>query len=153
MHGSGQMDGWTPMLGRLTPPGTGSSHAPHSQDGEIELRHQRNPDCVFDFVKPRAEGELTCEKPAFIYEVIETLLPQAVFSKDNASGDGLLELCVERASERSSDRGRDDGSGRMWAALSLTVRAATACVRRSHLRWARPTKCGRQGWTTVMHTQ
>ena len=95
------LDRWMdapPMLGRLTPPGTGSSHAPHSQDGEIELRHQRNPDCVFDFVKPRAEGELTCEKPAFIYEVIETLLPQAVFSKDNASGDGLLELCVERAS-------------------------------------------------------
>ena len=26
------------------------------QDGEIELRHQRNPDCVYDFVKPRTPG-------------------------------------------------------------------------------------------------
>ncbi|CAG8588563.1 5717_t:CDS:2, partial [Racocetra fulgida] len=52
-------------------------------DGDIELRHQRNPDCVFDFIKPRAP---------VMYEIIETLLPQAVFSEQNNKGDKLLEL-------------------------------------------------------------
>lgn len=28
------------------------------QEGDIELRHQRNPDCEFDFVKPIVEGDL-----------------------------------------------------------------------------------------------
>ena len=27
------------------------------KDGDIELRHQRNPDCVFDFVKPRENND------------------------------------------------------------------------------------------------
>lgn len=27
------------------------------KEGEIELRHQRNPDCVFDFIRPRLPGK------------------------------------------------------------------------------------------------
>lgn len=57
----------------------------------VELRHQRNPDCVFDFIKPRTEDSLTEEKPEFIYEVIETLLPgTSIASCPN--GGKLIEL-------------------------------------------------------------
>lgn len=27
------------------------------QEGDVELRHQRNPDCVFDFSKPKVPGK------------------------------------------------------------------------------------------------
>lgn len=26
------------------------------KEGDIELRHQRNPDCVFDFIRPKLPG-------------------------------------------------------------------------------------------------
>ncbi|KAL2915098.1 hypothetical protein HK105_205422 [Polyrhizophydium stewartii] len=57
-----------------------------------ELRHQRNADCEFDFIQPPNRGELTEPKPQFLYEVIETLLPQAVYSAQNPNADRLLEL-------------------------------------------------------------
>ncbi|KAF9979313.1 hypothetical protein BGZ73_000007 [Actinomortierella ambigua] len=62
------------------------------KEGEVELRHQRSPDCVFDFVKPTDPGELSEEKPKFIYELIETLLPQAVYSESNPNGEKMIEL-------------------------------------------------------------
>jgi len=58
----------------------------------VELRHQRNPDCEFDYIKPKIPGELTQQKPEFIYKVIETLLPQARYSPTNNKGTRLLEL-------------------------------------------------------------
>eukprot|EP01137_Pigoraptor_chileana_P037360 Opistho-2@34328 len=54
---------------------------------QIELRHQRNPDAVFDFIKPREslldkEGLYQPEeKPQFVYDVVETLLPDAVYKR------------------------------------------------------------------------
>ncbi|KAG0177213.1 hypothetical protein DFQ28_006409 [Apophysomyces sp. BC1034] len=63
------------------------------KEGDIELRHQRNPDCVFDYVKPLLPDEVTEKKPAFMYDVIETLLPTAVYHPEkNPNGEGLLEL-------------------------------------------------------------
>lgn len=70
------------------------------KDGEIELRHQRNPDCVFDFIKPRTPDMLTEAKPRVLYEIIETLLPQAVFSEQNNKGDKLLELWGKKGTRR-----------------------------------------------------
>lgn len=77
----------------------------------MELRHQRNPDCVFDFIKPmlpgmskyiyiifqstdmQSTGESTESKPSFIYHVIETMLPGATYHPEtNPDGKGLLQL-------------------------------------------------------------
>ncbi|RKP05047.1 hypothetical protein THASP1DRAFT_20297, partial [Thamnocephalis sphaerospora] len=64
--------------------------------GEIDLRHQRNPDCVFDFIKPPRPGDLTEEKPNFTYTMIETMLPAACYQESDAEsgteGARLLEL-------------------------------------------------------------
>ncbi|CAG8435313.1 5548_t:CDS:2 [Diversispora eburnea] len=61
-----------------------------------KLRHQRNPDCIFDFIKP-GNSET---KPRVIYEVIETLLPQACYSEKNNKGDKLLELWAKKGVRR-----------------------------------------------------
>lgn len=58
----------------------------------MELRHQRSPDCVFDFTKPGNAATLSEEKPKFMYELIETLLPQAVYTESNPNGDKMMEL-------------------------------------------------------------
>jgi len=42
-------------------------------DEHLELRHQRNPDVIFDIL--HHDEDLLEEKPKFIYDVIETLLP------------------------------------------------------------------------------
>ncbi|KAJ3032352.1 hypothetical protein HDV00_007601 [Rhizophlyctis rosea] len=70
------------------------------KEGDIELRHQRNPDCEFDFIKPRSEDQLTDEKPSFIYEVIETLLPQAVYGAENRGGERMLDLWGKKGHKR-----------------------------------------------------
>lgn len=85
------------------------------KEGEVELRHQRNPDCVFDFIRPKLPGnfqkslfvvasekkitflfytdEVTEKKPPFMYSVIETLLPKANYnSETNPEGEKMLEL-------------------------------------------------------------
>ncbi|KAF9102862.1 hypothetical protein BGX27_010836 [Mortierella sp. AM989] len=62
------------------------------REGDIDIRHQRSPDCVFDFIKPVNPDELSEQKPLFLYELIETLLPQAVYSESNPNGDRMLEL-------------------------------------------------------------
>ncbi|KAJ3159469.1 hypothetical protein HDU86_001787 [Geranomyces michiganensis] len=63
-----------------------------TKTGDVELRHQRSPDCEFDFIKPPLPGQTVEEKPDFIYNVIETLLPQAVYSAGNTAGDRMLDL-------------------------------------------------------------
>ncbi|KAJ3152053.1 hypothetical protein HDU89_001700 [Geranomyces variabilis] len=68
--------------------------------GDVELRHQRSPDCEFDYIKPPLPGQSVEEKPDFIFNVIETLLPQAVYSAGNAGGDRMLDLWGKRGSKR-----------------------------------------------------
>ncbi|RIA93511.1 hypothetical protein C1645_796598 [Glomus cerebriforme] len=70
------------------------------KEGDIELRHQRNPDCVFDFIKPRTPEMLTEGKPRVMYDIIETMLPQAVYNEQNPNGDKLLELWAKKGSHR-----------------------------------------------------
>ncbi|KAI8905231.1 hypothetical protein EDD86DRAFT_212483, partial [Gorgonomyces haynaldii] len=43
------------------------------KEGKLELRHQRSADCEFEFVKPDNQ------KPQFVYEMIETLLPDQAY--------------------------------------------------------------------------
>ncbi|ORZ21199.1 hypothetical protein BCR42DRAFT_368925 [Absidia repens] len=72
------------------------------KEGEIELRHQRNPDCVFDFIKPMLPDEISESKPAFMYQIIETLLPQAVYHPElNPNGNKLIELWAKRDQQRT----------------------------------------------------
>ncbi|KAI9597827.1 hypothetical protein BDF19DRAFT_420703 [Syncephalis fuscata] len=70
------------------------------EGGEIDLRHQRSPDCVFDFIKPYKEGDLTEEKPAFTYTMMETMLPGACYSEHDEVtgmvGTRLLELWARK---------------------------------------------------------
>ena len=40
------------------------------KDSEMHLKHQRNADCVFDFVKPEGSGA----KPSAVYGIIDTLI-------------------------------------------------------------------------------
>jgi N6-adenosine-specific RNA methylase IME4 len=61
--------------------------------GEIELRHQRSPDVCFDFLK---KGR---QKPTFVYEVIETLLPTAKYSPEEGRGK-CLELWATKGKAR-----------------------------------------------------
>ncbi|KAF9551641.1 hypothetical protein EC957_006534 [Mortierella hygrophila] len=70
------------------------------KEGDVELRHQRSPDCVFDFVKPSTATELSEEKPRFMYELIETLLPQAVYTESNPNGDRMIELWARQGTRR-----------------------------------------------------
>ncbi|KAI9288732.1 hypothetical protein BC943DRAFT_272814, partial [Umbelopsis sp. AD052] len=71
------------------------------REGDVELRHQRNPDCVFDFSKPRVPGELTELKPRFMYQIIETLLPSSMFHpENNPDGNRLLELWAKHGQKR-----------------------------------------------------
>jgi hypothetical protein len=61
--------------------------------GGLELRHQRNPDVVFDALRftKEDEGGTREDKPASVYTMIETLLPDAKY--DSTTGKfGLLEL-------------------------------------------------------------
>jgi N6-adenosine-specific RNA methylase IME4 len=68
------------------------SHPSSKKDWHLELRHQRNPDVIFDFLRSKSHGVLVDEeKPEFTYNIIETLLPDANY--DAALGRGqFLEL-------------------------------------------------------------
>ncbi|GAA5816561.1 hypothetical protein MFLAVUS_010091 [Mucor flavus] len=71
------------------------------KEGEVELRHQRNPDCVFDFIRPKLPDEVTEKKPPFMYSVIETLLPKANYnSETNPEGEKMLELWAKKGTRR-----------------------------------------------------
>ena len=56
------------------------------KDSEMELRHQRNSDCIFDWERP--DGS----KPAQVYSIVETLLPV----KQQQEQVVFLELCAEQ---------------------------------------------------------
>lgn len=61
---------------------------------EVEIRHQRSADVVFDFVKPESSWSTrnqTCPKPVAVYEMIEILLPKANLA-DLSEPRRLLEL-------------------------------------------------------------
>ncbi|CAO3646137.1 unnamed protein product [Cunninghamella blakesleeana] len=73
------------------------------KDGLLEIRHQRNPDCIFDFVRPPVPGELTETKPAFVYKLMETLLPCTDYHPiKNPNGGRCLELWGKRDHKRTS---------------------------------------------------
>ncbi|KAI9503952.1 hypothetical protein BX070DRAFT_223172 [Coemansia spiralis] len=72
------------------------------REGDLEMRHQRSPDSVFDFVKPRMSGDLNDRKPDFAYTVIETLLPRALCSDELAEPDRLLQLWMPADSHRTN---------------------------------------------------
>lgn len=67
------------------------------KEGEIELKHQRNPDCVFDFVQ-KDYNCLIQKKPEYIYEIIETLLPE---SRCQEKHNMLLELWAKKNYRRN----------------------------------------------------
>lgn len=56
--------------------------------GDIELRHQRNPDVKFDFVR---KGR---ERLPFVFDIIETLLPTAKYNPKTGKGKMLQLWCL-----------------------------------------------------------
>ncbi|KAJ2399919.1 hypothetical protein GGI23_002362 [Coemansia sp. RSA 2559] len=62
------------------------------REGDLEIRHQRSPDSLFDFVKPKMPGDLNDRKPDFAYTVIETLLPRALCTDEEPDPNRLLQL-------------------------------------------------------------
>jgi hypothetical protein len=71
----------------------------------IDMRHQRSPDCEFDFIKPGGgEGGLET-KPEFMYDVIETLLPTAGWDEENRECGGMLEMYVLGLIGRWAEKG------------------------------------------------
>ncbi|KAJ1724842.1 hypothetical protein LPJ53_000910 [Coemansia erecta] len=70
--------------------------------GDLEMRHQRSPDSVFDFVKPRMSGDLNDRKPEFAYTVIETLLPRALCTPEQPEPDRLIQLWMPPDSHRTN---------------------------------------------------
>jgi N6-adenosine-specific RNA methylase IME4 len=65
----------------------------------MQLRHQRNPDVIYDFVLP-GEKYLTDDKPVQVYDIIETLLPDAVY-KDEKNPGKLLEVWAKKGTKRT----------------------------------------------------
>ncbi|KAI7834852.1 hypothetical protein BX661DRAFT_175648 [Kickxella alabastrina] len=70
--------------------------------GDLEMRHQRSPDSVFDFVKPRMPGDLNDRKPDFSYTVIETLLPRALCTPELPDPDRLVQLWMPADNHRTN---------------------------------------------------
>lgn len=71
--------------------------------GGIELRHQRNPDVWFEpmcDIKLDAGGARVA-KPPYVYQMIETLLPDANVS-DKVTTGGLLEIWAPKNEQRKS---------------------------------------------------
>ncbi|KAI9292256.1 hypothetical protein K502DRAFT_332502 [Neoconidiobolus thromboides FSU 785] len=66
--------------------------------GDIDIRHQRSPDVIFDHTRPSLDEDpfniyKACNhQPKFIYDLIETLLPIPVGHKHNQSPFRFLEL-------------------------------------------------------------
>jgi len=66
------------------------------------LRHQRSPDSFFDFVRSKVVGTVVEERPPYVYEAIETLLPQAIYNAtNNANGTRLLQLWAPQNAQRT----------------------------------------------------
>ncbi|KXS19538.1 hypothetical protein M427DRAFT_52949 [Gonapodya prolifera JEL478] len=72
------------------------------KDGDLDIRHQRNPDVIVDFVKPVEIGDTRPAKPSRIYDIVETMLPSAAFHPDTQrSANFLLELWARPGALRS----------------------------------------------------
>ncbi|KAI8971356.1 hypothetical protein BDB01DRAFT_845197 [Pilobolus umbonatus] len=66
----------------------------------FELRHQRSADVIIDFQVPRDEwiaDDYTEPKPVGVYDMIETLLPKALYN-DTLHRGRLLELWAKKQS-------------------------------------------------------
>lgn len=61
------------------------------------MRHQRNPDVIFDYA--RSSKYLTLDKPKYAYTIAETLLPDACYSEETGHGQ-FLEIWSRRGSQR-----------------------------------------------------
>ena len=62
------------------------------------IKHQRNPDIIFDYIRPESK-HLTLDKPKYAYTIAETLLPEACY--DESTDRGLfLELWARRGERR-----------------------------------------------------
>ncbi|KAJ1942300.1 hypothetical protein FBU59_003240 [Linderina macrospora] len=72
------------------------------REGDLEMRHQRSPDSLFDFVKPRRPGDLNDRKPEFAYQVIQTLLPKSLCSEELPEPDRLLQLWMPEDCHRTN---------------------------------------------------
>ncbi|KAJ2352015.1 hypothetical protein GGF43_003866 [Coemansia sp. RSA 2618] len=70
--------------------------------GTLEMRHQRSPDSVFDFMKPRMPDDLNDRKPEFAYTVIETLLPLALCKEEQPTPDRLLQMWMPADCHRTN---------------------------------------------------
>jgi len=66
------------------------------KEGVIELRHQRNPDVLYDFVRHDKGWQQIEDKPDLLYYTVETLLPEANYNADTGRGM-LLELWAHDA--------------------------------------------------------
>ncbi|ORX45864.1 hypothetical protein DM01DRAFT_1294211 [Hesseltinella vesiculosa] len=68
----------------------------------IDLRHQRTADVIIDFEHPLADWthqEYTEPKPPAVYDMIETLLPQAGYN-ENLKRGRFVELWAKRANPK-----------------------------------------------------
>jgi len=78
-------------------------HANNTDENSLELRHQRNPDVDFDYAHFRSLhpnfGEIE-DKPQFVYDIIETLLPTARYNTETGRGR-LLELWAKEGTRRT----------------------------------------------------
>eukprot|EP00923_Selenidium_pygospionis_P002974 GHVN01004562.1.p1 GENE.GHVN01004562.1~~GHVN01004562.1.p1 ORF type:complete len:309 (+),score=43.25 GHVN01004562.1:1139-2065(+) len=66
------------------------------KEGELDIRHQRSPDCVFDFVKQDDGKHSNEKKPEVVYSIIETMLPV----ETKKTGFKYLELWCRKDSGR-----------------------------------------------------
>lgn len=71
------------------------------------MRHQRNPDVIFDYV--RCNKYLTLDKPKYSYTIAETLLPDACYNEETGRGQ-FLEIWARRGSHRKG-----------WTSLVQTI--------------------------------
>lgn len=71
------------------------------------MRHQRNPDVIFDYLKD--SKYLTLDKPKYAYTITETLLPDACYNEETGQGQ-LLEVWARRGSHRKG-----------WTSLVQTI--------------------------------
>ncbi|OIR58315.1 MAG: uncharacterized protein A8A55_0904 [Amphiamblys sp. WSBS2006] len=66
------------------------------KSGDLDLRHQRSPDTIIDFIKPHDGRHPNEEKPGIVYEIIETMLPDI----KKGTAPKFLELWARKDSVR-----------------------------------------------------
>eukprot|EP01016_Furgasonia_blochmanni_P042977 TRINITY_DN5773_c0_g1_i4.p1 TRINITY_DN5773_c0_g1~~TRINITY_DN5773_c0_g1_i4.p1 ORF type:complete len:378 (+),score=40.53 TRINITY_DN5773_c0_g1_i4:413-1546(+) len=68
----------------------------------LELRHQRTSDVVFDLVKGDTDNDMVVSQRCkeYVYKMIETLLPKALWCKENQRNFKMMELFGEASKPR-----------------------------------------------------